>query len=224
MHHSLTVSPAPFPHRVRSVDGTILEPPEGWELLPPGDAALTRRVKKSGPTWTIIEKRGRKSFSRGVWAPAENIAAARRALEAKRSTPAYERELELSALRRQRAQAAYEAEFERSVLAFLDFAPPYAEVARRLAREVTRHAAPVGSGTVARAGRLSLQERGAAAVIAWLRHRTTEYDTMRIARVKGRRREVRQQLARQSHRLLDAHRHPGLHGRDSCSLCRLLAV
>ena len=60
--------------------------PANWELLSPGDAALTRRVKAAGPTWTIQEKKGRKTFSRGVWAPAERIAAIRADLEAERLT------------------------------------------------------------------------------------------------------------------------------------------
>ena len=29
--------------------------------MPPGDAGLTRRVKAAGPSWTVIEKRGRKT-------------------------------------------------------------------------------------------------------------------------------------------------------------------
>jgi len=57
---------------VRTVDGEIIQVPEGWELLPPGDAALTRRVKAGGPSWTVQEKKGRRTFSRGVWTPAHN--------------------------------------------------------------------------------------------------------------------------------------------------------
>ena len=37
-----------------------------------------------------------------------------------------------------------------------------------------------------------------AAVIVWMRHRTTAYDNMAIPRVKGKRREVRRLLAQQS--------------------------
>ena len=35
------------------------------------------------------------------------------------------------------------------------------------------------------------QERAEAAVIAWMRHQTTAYETMKIARIKGGRRQVR---------------------------------
>ena len=43
-----TFSPGPTPNTVRSADGMVLPVPEGWVLLPPGDAALTRRVKAAG--------------------------------------------------------------------------------------------------------------------------------------------------------------------------------
>ena len=43
-----TCSPGPTPNTVRSADGMVLPVPEGWVLLPPGDAALTRRVKAAG--------------------------------------------------------------------------------------------------------------------------------------------------------------------------------
>ena len=44
------------------------------------------------------------------------------------------------------------------------------------------------------------------AVIAWLRHQTTAYDNMKIARVKGKRREVRRMLSEQSRLLLKKYR------------------
>ncbi len=83
------VSPGPTGRSVRTGDGETLQVPAGWELLPPGDATLTRRVKAAGPTWTIQEKKGRKVFSLGVWAPADRIARFRSELESERSTVAY---------------------------------------------------------------------------------------------------------------------------------------
>src|SRR5262245_20424157 len=68
-----TFRPGPTPNTVRAADGRVLTAPEGWLLLPPGDAALTRRVKAAGDHWTVQEKKGRKVFSRGVWAPATTI-------------------------------------------------------------------------------------------------------------------------------------------------------
>ena len=57
-----TFSPGPTPNTVRAADGNIMTVPEGWVLVPPGDAALTRRVKAAGDHWVVAEKKGRKVF------------------------------------------------------------------------------------------------------------------------------------------------------------------
>ena len=44
------------------IDSPVLTAPTGWILLPPGDAALTRRVKAAGAHWVVQEKKGRKLF------------------------------------------------------------------------------------------------------------------------------------------------------------------
>jgi hypothetical protein len=120
------VAPGPCEHTVRTADGQILHAPSDWELLPPGDATLTRRVKATGPTWTVQVKKGRKTFSRGVWAPADRIAAIRADLEAERSTDAYAKRRAAETARRGRKQAEYVEDFRGAVLAFLDFAPRHA--------------------------------------------------------------------------------------------------
>jgi hypothetical protein len=219
MPDSLTVAPTPDPRRVRAPDGSLLTPPAGWALLPPGDAGLTRRVKAAGPSWTVVEKVGRKLFSRGVWAPEAHIQAARAGLEAERATPAYAKRRAADVARREREQSEYEVEFANAVLRFLRFAPTFSALGKRLAVAVTAHAVPVGSGTVARTERIPLERRAEAAVIAWLRHQTTAYDSMRIARVKGARREVRRELAEVSRSLLDVHRRDVPHAPPSCTLC-----
>jgi hypothetical protein len=93
-------TPGPTPNTVRAADGTILTAPDGWVLLPPGDAALTRRVKEAGEHWVVQEKKGRKVFSRGVWAPAAAIERIRAGLEAERATEGYARRKEADARRR----------------------------------------------------------------------------------------------------------------------------
>jgi hypothetical protein len=191
---------------VRATDGRVLTVPEGWTLLPPGDAALTRRVKTAGEHWTVSEKRGRKIFSRGLWAPAETIERIRRELEAERSTESFAKRKAADARRRDTAQVAYVEDFLGAVRSFLAFHPTHAELAERLARAVTLHATPVGSGTVARTKRIPVERRAEAAVIAWLRHQTTGYDGMTIPRVKGQRREVRRMLAKRSQELLARYR------------------
>lgn len=199
-------TPGPAPNTVRAADGKVLTAPEGWILLPPGDAALTRRVKAAGDHWVVQEKKGRKIFSRGVWASAATIERIRAELDAERSTEGFARKKEADAKRRDKAQADYVEDFFGAVVAFLAFHGNYADLAQRMARAVTDHATPVGSGTVARTKRIPVEQRAEAAVIAWMRHQTTGYDGMVVPRVKGKRREVRRLLARRSHELLDRYR------------------
>ena len=86
---------------------------------------------------------------------------------------------------------------------------------------MTDHATPVGSGTVARTKRIPVEQRAEAAVIAWLRHQTTGYDSMKIARIKGKRREVRRMLAQRSKELLGRYRRGESVGED-CPLKKAL--
>ncbi len=199
-------SPGPTPGTVAAPDGAVRPIPDGWILLPPGDAALTRRVRAAGESWAVAEKRRRKLFSRGVWAPAATVDRVKAELEAERATDTYARRRAADTGRRERAQAEYVEEFWVAVRAVLAFHPDHAELADRLARAVADHATPVGSGTVARTKRIPVEQRAEAAVIAWLRHQTTGYDRMAIPRVKGKRREVRRMLARRSNELLDRYR------------------
>jgi plasmid stabilization system protein ParE len=195
-------APGPTPDTVTHPDGRVMEPPPEWSLLPPGDAALTRRVKAKGEFWIVQEKKGRKMFSRGVWASTKLIESIRENLEAERGTESYAKKRAASTRRRAKVQAEYVEGFEGAVLTFLSFHARYQKQAKRLARLVTELATPVGSGTVARTKRIPVERRAEAAVIAWLRHQTTGYDDMVIPRVRGKRREVRRMLAQRSKRLL----------------------
>ncbi|HEY4059767.1 MAG TPA: DUF2293 domain-containing protein, partial [Kofleriaceae bacterium] len=158
-----------------------------------------------------------------LWAPAENITAQRAALEAERATEGYAKKRAADTSRRERAQADYAATFELEVFEFLRFAPAWHAHAMKLARLVADHATPVGSGTVARTQRIPVAERAEAAVIAWMRHQTTAYDSMKIERVAGRRREVRRELAQISRSILELHRRDALHAAHACPLCKALA-
>ena len=184
----------------------MLAVPDNWELLPPGDAALSRRIKQDGPTWTVVELKGNKRFSRGIWAPAERLAVLRAERAVERQTPAYAKKLAASRQRRAATQEDYAVEFRDAVVGFLAFHPHYLLQAQTLANLIAEHATPVGSGTVARTQRIPIEERAEAATIAWLRHQTTGYDTMPIPREKGRRREVRRMLAQRSVQLLQKYR------------------
>jgi hypothetical protein len=198
--------PGKTPNTVRTADGKALTVPVGWVLLAPGDAALTRRVKAAGEHWVVSEKRGRKVFSRGLWAAATTIERIRAELETERATEGFVKKKAADTQRRAKVQAEYVGDFYTSVLSFLAFAPQHVALAQRLAHAVTDHATPVGSGTVARTKRIPVEKRAEAAVIAWLRHQTTAYDSMKIPRVKGKRREVRRMLAQRSNELLAQYR------------------
>ncbi len=218
-----TYAPGPTANSVTASDGKVINVPEGWILLPPGDAGLTRRVKAAGDHWVVQEKVGRKMFSRGVWAALVTIERIRAELDAERSTEGYARKQEATGRRRERLQAEYVEDFHGAVEAFLAFHPVHSEAAGRLAKLVTEHATPVGSGTVARTERIPIEERAEAAVIAWMRHQTTAYDSMTIPRVKGKRREIRRMLANRSQELLARYRRGDTIGSD-CPLQKALAT
>lgn len=209
--------PGPRPGTVRAASGRVMNVPKGWELVPPGDAALTRRVKAAGEFWSVQERHGRRMYSRGVWAPAETIARIQAELEAERATDAWARRHEAAARRREKTQSEYVDDFRRAVLEFLNFHSQHETLAHQLADIVASHTTPVGSGTVARTKRISLSRRAEAAVIAWMRHETTGYDDMAIPRVRGERREVRRLLATRSRALLARYRR-GDPVEDGCPL------
>jgi len=214
--------PGPALRTVRAADGKIHPVPNAWAFLPPGDAALTRRVKLAGEHWILQEKVGRKIFSRGIWAPGETIDRIRADLEAERSTESFAKKRAADVRRREKAQVEYVEDFFGAVMAFLAFHPSHADLADRLARAVTEHATPVGSGTVGRTKRIPIEERAEAAVIAWMRHQTTGYDDMVIPREKGKRREVRRMLAQRSRELLERYRRDEPENRN-CPLRSTLA-
>lgn len=216
-----TFGPGPTPNTVRGTDGKILTVPEGWILLQPGDAALTRRVKAAGDHCVVQERKGRRVFSQGVWAPAATIERIRAELVAERSTDGFAKKKVADARRRELTQVKYVDDFHSAVMAFLAFDEIYAGLADRLARAVTAHATPVGSGTVARTKRIPVERRAEAAVIAWMRHQTTGYDAMPIARAKGKRREVRRMLAQRSKELLRLYREGEAAG-EECPLVKAL--
>ena len=200
------MSPGPRAGQVKTKGGTVLTAPPSWALLPPGDAALTRRVKAAGPHWLVKEKKGRRMFSRGVYAPADRIEEIRAGLVVEREDPKYQRKLERARKKRAEDQVVYAEDFERAVFTYLAFDARHESLAKKMARAIASHATPVGSGTVARTKRIPIERRAEAATIAWMRHQTTAYDDMVIPRVKGARREARRMLAKRSKRLLGRYR------------------
>lgn len=221
---SRVVLPGIKKRTVRTQSGDVLQVPEGWRLLPPGDAGLTRKVKALGPSWTVQYKKGRRMMSKGVWAPQEHIEQARVEVEARRSEPSYQKKLDQSRKRRAQKEIEYASDFKGAILDFLQFAPSFSDLAEQMAQAITEHAVPVGSGTVARTKRISLERRAEAAVIAWMRHQTSAYDHMSIPRIKGARRDVRQRIARRSRELLHMYREGEDVDTSKCPLYKALSA
>lgn len=196
----------PNDRQVKDAHGEVLRVPDDWVLVPPGDPALTRRVKTTGPSWVMQEKKGRRTFSHGVWAEKSRVETIREVLQLERADPAYGKRLELAKTRRLKAQEEYVVEFQNEVRSFLNFDGKYLDLETKFASLVSSFSTPVGSQTVARTKRIPVAERAEAAVIAWMRHETTAYDSMPIPRVKGKRREVRRMLANRSREILDQYR------------------
>jgi hypothetical protein len=211
------VQPGRTKGTVLAESGEQLTVPANWAFLPAGDAAITRSVKLKGSTWVVKVRKGKREISLGIWAEGTHILASQEEVEAKRSTPEYARTRQRDLARREAKQQAYVGEFFTEVVRFLDFHQRYEAEAQRLSEKITAHATPVGSGTVARTERIPLAKRAEAAVIAWMRHQTTAYDSMSIPRIKGQRREVRRQLAAKSVEILQAYRQ----GRDITENCPL---
>ncbi|TLX70240.1 DUF2293 domain-containing protein [Labilibacter sediminis] len=199
----LTIGPA---GKLLDEYGKQHSPPCDWDFLPAGDAGITRKVTAKGIYWRIIFKKGRRTMSKGIWAPASTIAQAKQDVHVNRSTDEYKKQREYTIKRREKQQKDYEAEFCLAIENFLGFHQKYNIIAKTVAILVTKHAIPVGSGTVARTAMIPIEQRAAKAVIAWMRHQTTAYDNMQIAHVKGERRAVRRMLAEQSVIVLENYR------------------
>lgn len=201
-------------------EGKTLTVPENWIFVPSGDSGLTRRLKNLTECWSVIHKRKNRIEAIGLWCDQNIVELVKKDLEDERSNPAYLRKLEQARQARIAKQDAYVIEFRQAVVNFLNFAPRYEELAWDLADAVTDQSIPVGSGTVARTERIPIEERAEAAVIAWMRHQTTNYDNMHIARIKGERRAVRRELAAISREILDVYRR----GVDAPEYCPLKAA
>jgi hypothetical protein len=74
---------------------------------------------------------------------------------------------------------------------------------------------------VARTKRIPVDQRAEAVVIAWMRHQTTAYESMKIPSIKGKRREVRRMLAQRSKEVLGRYRSGEAVG-EECLLTKAL--
>jgi hypothetical protein len=156
-----------------------VEIPDGWALLPAGDAYLTRTVTKAGPHWIAWRPGDRRRRQRlGLWAPEENIELAER--QAARTAAGRARARERAAVQRDRTEGAYRDELVAAIVTWLDFAEENGELAARIAQAAADHAAVVGSRRVGRTSTLSLEEKAALAARAHIRHHHTDYEDQLI--------------------------------------------
>jgi hypothetical protein len=206
MNETIKIVSPHKPGTVRDASGAILSVPDAWTFLEAGDPGVTRKVTSAGTYWRVQIRKGRRDISLGVWAPKETIDNAKAETEKIRSTDSYKKSVANAKIRRDKKQDAYAEQFYFEIRLFLSFAECYKTYEDAMAKAITAHAIPVGSGTVARTETIPIEERAAKAVIAWMRHQTTEYDTMKIPRIKGKRREVRRMLAEISMELLSNYR------------------
>lgn len=217
----LLVSSGPKSRTCLSDKNEVLQVPEDWDFLPAGDALLTRRVKSQTLTWVVQVKVKRRMISKGIWAPKEIIFQKKHEVEELRSTPQYSANLTKQRDRRAQQQDVYRKEFHGEVLLFLGFDKKYSDISLKLADLITETAIPVGSGTVARTTRIPINERAAAATLAWMRHNTTSYDSMKIPRIKGERRKIRRKLIQKSLLTLQPFR-DGVVINDNCPIQKIL--
>ena len=154
-----------------------LELPPDWELLPSGDAFMTRRVKASGPYWLAWKPRSRERRHRrllGVFAPKEAIEAARAAAEETAQQRAKARRHGEAS--RARAEDRYRDELAAAIKDFLAFDDEHADLAERIAVDASERASAVGSGRVGRTRTLTVGERAELAARACIRHQHTTYE------------------------------------------------
>ncbi|MDE1821901.1 MAG: DUF2293 domain-containing protein [Euryarchaeota archaeon] len=150
-----------------------VELPEGWVFLPSGDAFVTRQAKK-GPHWVLLKRRKGYTATLGVFCPEESVQQAEaKAAETEGSRAARR---EVGKRTRARAEERYRAELEQEILAFLEFAPEHALLAREIAKGAAARATPVGSGRVGRTRTLPLSKRAEFAARAYIRHKHTNYE------------------------------------------------
>ena len=148
--------------------------PSGWVFVPPGNAFLTREVKRQGPHWVLLKRRRKYTETLGILCPGTALSEGERREEETRAARAKARER--AEVQRRRVEERYRQSFEAACLRYLDFAPRFLASARTIARETALHATVKQSGRVGRTSRLSLEEKARRAVRAHLRHRYTSYE------------------------------------------------
>lgn len=201
--------------------GENIKVPDNWDFLPAGDAGLTRKVSSKGIFWRVQIKKGRRLISQGIWAPKNTIDQAKEECNIQRNSEEYKKKQEYNKKRRQIKQDTYQEEFHLALISYLRFDKKFESLEQKMATLVCQHAIPIGSGTVARTQMIPINERASRAVIAWMRHKTTAYDNIKIANIKGERRAVRRAFAEESVRIINTYRKGNI-DLEKCPLLKAL--
>jgi hypothetical protein len=148
--------------------------PRGWVFLPAGDAFITRTAKAMGPYWLAVK--AAKGYTRklGIWVSEKNLEAANRLAQETLEHRAAKRII--SRAQREKQEARYQQQFADAVYEYLDFAPGYEKLARKIALRTAERATAVGSERVGRTRKLTLAEKAALAARAYIRHNHTKYE------------------------------------------------
>ncbi len=193
-------------NKLIDIHGTEVCIPDNWDFLPAGDAGLTRKITQHNIYYRLVFQKGRRTMSKGIWAPKSIIENEAKNIIKLRNSEQYKKQTEYSKQYRAKKEDEYQLEFFQAIANYLHFHPQYKKLEFFLAKLICQHAIPVGSGTVARTKMIPIEERASKAVIAWMRHQTTAYDNMHIPKIKGERRMVRRELAKESVKILEKYR------------------
>jgi len=148
--------------------------PRGWAFLPAGDSFTTRMVKAIGSHW--LEVKAAKGYTRkfGIWAPEKNIDAAIKL--AQETQEQRQNKRIVSRKQREKQETRYRDQFAEAVYTYLDFAPGYKKLARKISQETVERTTVVGSERVGRTKKLTLEDRAALAICTYIHHNHTKYD------------------------------------------------
>ncbi|MDC1106865.1 DUF2293 domain-containing protein [Prolixibacteraceae bacterium] len=198
---------------VKSTDGKLIDRngkeviiPRKWSFFPAGDAGVTRAITKQKNYIRVKELRGRRAISKGIWAPEELIQEAKQRMTKVRSSDIYRKQKLQREMRRDQIQEAFIESLEHAIRDRLSFHNCYKELEESLAKAIVDHSSPIGSGTVSRSSRLSIETKAEKAINGWVRHHLTPYEQLKIARTKGARRLARKMMIDKGNEVLVVYR------------------
>ncbi|QZE15213.1 DUF2293 domain-containing protein [Halosquirtibacter laminarini] len=196
-------------------ENRIIEIPSGWTFLPAGDAGITRNVTKQAQYIRWKKKKGKRWISQGLWAPSEIVEVAQQKMLQLRNSNNYALQKEKRLQRRDHQHSLFCGELKVEIIKILSFHKRYAALQERAAEAITKHTAPIGSGTAARSSSLNTSQKAQRAINGWIRHHLTNYDNTPVARIKGERTKLRKRMIEEGEKVLNIYRE----GKDAPNPC-----